>query len=84
VHASAGYTVNITARVADNGKLATARISVNAGAWQNLTDEGNHRFGYSITGDMIVSGSLNFEIRATDEVGHETVFRPVSAIPVSA
>lgn len=82
ISASASYTVNITAKVADNGELTTVRITVNTGDPSSMSPEGEHRFGYSLTGDEILSSSLTFTIRATDGAGHETVFTPATAIPV--
>lgn len=83
IFASSSYTVNITARVTDNGELATARISVNGGDLTHMTAEGDHRFGYALTGDQISGGSLTFTISAWDEAGHETVFTPVGTIKVN-
>jgi len=83
IQANASYTVNITAKVADNGVLDSALISVDGGAFTPMSSEGDHRFGFSITGDQLTSDGLTFTIRATDEVGHEKVFTPVSAIPVT-
>ncbi len=85
IHASASYTVNITAKVADNGELSTALVSVDGGEnFVGMTLEEDHRYGYSLTGDQILSSSFTFEIRAADDAGHVTVFTPASAIPVSA
>jgi len=83
LYASASYTVNITAKVADNGKLSTVRVSVDGADYATMSPEGDHRFGYSVTGDLIESSSLSFTIVATDSVGHEKIFTPVSGIPVS-
>ncbi|HIJ16330.1 MAG TPA: hypothetical protein HA364_00935 [Thermoplasmata archaeon] len=85
IHASAAYTVNITAKVADNGELVTTLVSVDGGEnFLSMTPEESHRYGFLLTGDQILSGSLTFEIRAADDAGHVTVFMPASAIPVSA
>ncbi len=83
IYASSSYTVNITATVADNAELTTVRISVNGGELAYMTAEGDHRFGYTLTGDQLSSGSLTFTISAWDEAGHEAVFTPASAIPVN-
>jgi hypothetical protein len=83
IYGSSTYTVNVTARVADNGVLTTVRISVNGGELVNMAAEGEHRYGYSLTGDQIASGSLTFTISAWDEAGHEAVFAPVKAIKVN-
>jgi hypothetical protein len=83
IYASGAYTVNITARVADNGVLTTVRISVNGGDLVHMTAEGDHRYGHSLTGDQIASGSLTFTISAWDEADHEAVFVPVKAIRVN-
>lgn len=84
IHATSAYTVNITAKVADNGQLTTVRISVNGGDFTSMLSEGSHRFGTVLTGDQLTaSEGLSFEIRAADEVGHVTVFTPASAIPVA-
>ncbi|MGD9962774.1 MAG: hypothetical protein AB7S97_02610 [Thermoplasmata archaeon] len=84
IHASATYTINITAKVADNGDLSTVRISVNGGNSATMSPEGDHRYGYSLTGDEILSTSLTFTITATDSVGHVKTLTPASAIPVLA
>jgi hypothetical protein len=82
IHASASYTINITAKVADNGNLASVRLSVSGADFVSMASEGNHRFGYELTGDQL-SASLTFEIRAADDAGHVKVFIPASAIPVA-
>lgn len=85
IHASASYTMNITAKVADNGKLSTVRISINGGDFVTMSPEGDHRYGRGVTGDMLTSGSyLTFEVRASDEAEHTTVFSPVSGVYVAA
>lgn len=83
IYASSSYTINITAIVADNAELTTVRISVNGGELVHMTAEGDHRFGYSLTGDQLASGSLTFTMTAWDEAGHEAVFTPASAIKVN-
>lgn len=83
VYASSSYTVNITAKVADNGQLSTVRLSVNGGDLVMMNDEGEHRFGYEITGDQLTSGSLSFSITAWDDSDHEAVFTPAVPIPVN-
>lgn len=80
---SSSYTYNMTAKISDNGKLSTVRISVNGGAFTDMTPEADHRFGEAVNGGDISSRSIVFEIRATDEVGHETV-KTVSALTASA
>lgn len=83
VHASSNYTVNITARIADNGDLETARIVIGGGTYIPMTYEGEHRYGYQINGADLSSGGLSFTIEATDGVENITVFTPVSTIPVT-
>lgn len=83
VHASASYTINITARVTDNGKLSTVMIS---GISQSIpvtsmTSEGSHRFGYSVPGDSLGS-ALTFYIAAADSEGNSSTFHPVRSITV--
>lgn len=80
IYASASCTVNITAKVADNGELTSVRIAVNGGDYA-MTPEGNHRFGYNLTGDEIDASSLSFTITATDDAGHVKMLTPL-AIPV--
>lgn len=82
IQSSATYTVNISARIADNGNLGTVLISVGGASFQAMSSEGDHRFGLSIFGDDIVADALAFEIRATDDAGNVAVFTPPS-IPVS-
>jgi uncharacterized membrane protein (Fun14 family) len=85
IHASASYSVNISAKVADNGELSTVRISVGVDDFVTMSPEGNHRYGRTLTGSDLTSGSyLTFEIRATDAVDHVTTFSPVSGIYVAA
>lgn len=82
IQASASYELNITAKVADNGRLSTVMVSVNSAAFVDMSSEGDHRYGYSVTGDQLTSGYLRIVLTATDEVGNEKV-ENLSDIPVT-
>ena len=86
IRSSASYTVNITARVVDNGKLSTVTINVMSGTTTpelNMVNEGKHRFGYSVKGDALGT-ELTFQINAADSVGNSAIFKPSKAIVVLA
>ncbi len=86
IRANASYTINITANVADNGKLVTADISIGTmGDFVTMASEGDHMYGYEIAGTLLsASSDLMFYIHAVDKAGNEITFYPNSPIPVSA
>lgn len=79
------YTINITAKVADNGELATVMIAIGSptATYETMSAEGDHRFGYQFTADQLES-SLLFYIRAGDHAGNVKLFYPTGSIPVTA
>lgn len=84
IRSDAAYTINITARVADNGELANVMIAIGSptATYEVMDSEGEHRFGYQLTGDQLES-SLMFYIRAGDDAGNEKVFSPRASIIVT-
>ena len=84
---SANSTINITARVSDNGKLASVQISIGTQSppLYTMTNEGNERYGYQITsGELGTTTGLMFYIFADDSVGNSLVFFPDRVLPVTA
>jgi hypothetical protein len=83
IHASASYTVNISARVTDNGKLSSVMISGISQAIPvtAMTSEEGHRFGFTISGNSLGS-SLTFYLAATDSEGNSATFHPARSIVV--
>ncbi len=83
IPAAPSYSINITAKVTDNGKLSTVTIQ---GVSQNIqvtpmTDEGGHRFGFAVqTSDL--DDYLLFAIVATDSKGNSAIGGPEISIPV--
>jgi hypothetical protein len=83
IRSDAAYTINITARVADNGELANVMVALGSPVlFETMDAEGEHRFGYELTGDQLGS-SLMFYIRAGDDAGNVKLFTPLASIVVS-
>lgn len=86
ISVSAGTTVNITAKVTDNGDLRSVTIQVTTSSepvTSHMTGEGGYRFGFTISsGELSTSAGLSFTITATDESGNSVVWRPDRAAPV--
>ena len=83
IRAAADYTLNITAHVADNGKLATVMIMV-SGVHEDyvpMTDEGDSRYGYVLSPTELTSPGLRFSMYATDSKGNEVEFSPGASLP---
>lgn len=80
------YTINITAKVSDNGDLSSVKIAIRSPlTFFDMTSIGDHRYNYSIKSDTLdPSSGLMFFISATDDAGNIIVFRPDIAIPVEA
>ena len=79
-------TVNITAHVADNGKLSVVEIAIGSstGTYHSMVKGSDSRYEYSFTGDQLVPGqSMMFYIRAVDGAGNSLVFNPQTAISVA-
>jgi len=83
IHVGSGDTVNITAKIADNGKLVTEELAIGSSSatYSAMTEEDNNRFGFKVAGDFTTSWYLFF--RAVDEAGNERLFRPTAALPLA-
>ena len=83
IHADGNYTVNITARVTDNGVLTVAEIAIGyvGGPYYEMEEEGVHRLAYEVP-DEELSDPLIFYIHAEDDHGNEYTFVPNAGIPV--
>lgn len=84
---AANVSINITAKVADNGNLKSVKIAVGTqdSPYHDMTDEGKQRFGFKIqSGDLGTTAGLMFYISAEDDAGNTYLFFPVSGIPVEA
>jgi len=84
IHANESYTINITARITDNGPLKSVRISLGTALdYTDMEAIGDNRYGYSLTGDQLGSStSLMFYIHAVDKVDNEKTFYPRTSLPV--
>ncbi len=81
------YTINVTAKVTDNGGLSSVKIAIGSqsGPFLEMAQTPNHRYEYSITSSGLdTSSGLMFFISATDNAGNNIVFRPDRAITVTA
>ncbi|UCE91121.1 MAG: hypothetical protein JSV90_06785 [Methanobacteriota archaeon] len=85
--AGANLTVNITARVSDNGALSSVEISVGRteGAYETMEEERVSRYGYELTEEDLegIEGELMFFIHAEDRKGNEITFMPVVGLPIT-
>jgi hypothetical protein len=82
---SGNYTINITAKVTDNGGLASVKIAIGSQSnpFYEMAPAPDHRYEYSITSSTLdPSSDLMFFISATDNAGNNIVFRPDVAIQV--
>jgi hypothetical protein len=81
-------TVNITAKVTDNGHLKTVRIAIGAqdSPYHDMISEGGYRYGYmmDVSGNLTAGTSLTFYISAEDRAGNSVLFFPATAIPVTS
>ncbi|MCU0852231.1 MAG: hypothetical protein MUC90_03100 [Thermoplasmata archaeon] len=84
VHVSATDTVNITAKIADNGKLRTAEIAFDtqSAPFSAMTDEDDNRFGFKVAGDYSTTWSVYF--RAVDAAGNVEMYHPTTAPPLTS
>jgi len=83
---AANITINITARVADNGKLALVTISIGTqdSPPHAMTAERNERYGFTISsGDLSAESGLVFFITAEDEAGNSVVYHTGKTLPVA-
>jgi len=85
--ATDAYTVNITARISDNGRLETVRLAIGAATgYVAMVDEGEQRYGYEVSGASLSAASdLMFYIEAVDEAGNDLTFYPADdPFPITA
>ncbi|MGQ9587560.1 MAG: hypothetical protein ACUVT7_04165 [Thermoplasmata archaeon] len=84
IRADVNHTINITARVVDNGALRSVQVSIEtASSFTDMNPIGDSRYGYSFTGDQLSSSpSLMFYIRAIDKAGNERTFYPKASLVV--
>ncbi len=83
---SAGTTINITAKVTDNGDLRSVVIQVTSEGTitSTMLAEGGYQFGFQVnSGDLSAANDLTFTITATDESGNTVTWRPDRAAPVA-
>lgn len=83
---AANVTLNITAKVADNGELKSVKISIGTqdSPDHDMTDEGEERFGFNIaSGDLGASTDLLFFISVDDEAGNSIVYVPGAGLPLA-
>jgi hypothetical protein len=85
IHTTTTTTVNITARVTDNGHLSVVEVAIGStSTYYSMTGYDTKRFQYQFTGDKLVAGQgLMFYVRAGDRVGNSVVFNPQTTIPVT-
>jgi hypothetical protein len=83
--ARGNYSINITAKITDNGQLITPEIAVGSVelGYHAMTPEGKLRYGYKVTGDNLSAfPNLMFFISARDEAGNSVLFIPASGLPI--
>ncbi len=85
--ANSSFTINITARITDNGVLKAHEISVGPteGVYEDMTKDADtvNRYDYVIGGEELSGDYLLFFIHAKDDRGNEVTFVPVSGIPLA-
>jgi hypothetical protein len=90
ISTSAVQTLNLTAKVTDNGNLESVVIQVTTVSGQvtaPMVGEGNFRFGHPMySSELDPAVGLRFTITATDEAGNIYTWpsAAVAAIPISA
>lgn len=81
---SAGQTLNLTAKVTDNGNLESIVIEVTTVSGQisvPMVGESNFRFGHQMNStELDPAVGLRFTITATDETGNTNTW-PLAAVP---
>ena len=86
LRANESYTVNITARVTDNGVLRVAEISIGSvpGTYSDMVKDADtvNRYDHLVYGEDLTGQTLFFYIRAVDDHGNEFTFVPASGIPL--
>lgn len=87
ISVSAGTTINITAKVTDNGDLQSVVIQVTSKetVTSPMVAEGGYRFAFQIeSGELSADEDLSFTITATDAAGNTVTWTHGSAkIPVN-
>ncbi len=80
----ASYKLNITAKIADNGKLSSVTIAIGSqdSPPHAMTYEGEHRYGYLMNASAAGSTGLMFYVTALDKAGNEVLFFPARSIPI--
>ena len=80
IHTTDNYTINITARIADTGGLASAEIAISSTSdYKLMAKGGTGKFEYRIDGGMLSGQSvLTFFLHAEDKNGNEQLFNPPS------
>jgi len=79
-------TVNITAKVADNGNLASVEVAVGSisAGYNPMDPVGDSRYEWRVPGSSVTQSSgLMFYIRASDEAGNQFTFNPVRPVPLT-
>jgi len=92
IHATSTTTVNITARVADNGHLSLVEVAIGSqtSSFWPMTAQGTlkARYQYQFAGNtpdhLVVGQGLLFYIHAQDRAGNSITFYPLTTIPVVA
>jgi len=81
IRTESNQTINITARVADNGKLRTVEIALGTPSNFTAMDKSSlaNRFEHSIGVDELTP---TFFVSAKDAKGHSTVFQPQKDLPI--
>ncbi|UCE44656.1 MAG: hypothetical protein JSU93_04385 [Methanobacteriota archaeon] len=83
LQAGVSYTLNVSARISDNGVLVLAEIALGSvtSEYSDMIDEGENRYGYVVDELIMTSGqSFLFFIHAEDDRGNEFTFIPVTGI----
>ncbi len=86
IAANESFTVNITARVTDNGVLTIAEICIGnvEGIYSDMVEDADvvNRFDHVVGGeDLAALPELKFFIHAVDDHGNDITFVPVTGIP---
>ncbi len=89
ITANESFTVNITARVTDNGELRITEICVGnvEGTYVDMEEDADvvNRFDHEIGGeDLAGSSKLFFFIHAVDDHGNEITFVPADGITLAS
>ena len=86
VSKAANVTLNITAKVADNGKLVSVKMAISTAdsPFHDMTYEGDGRYGFEIlSGSLTTEDDLMFYIEAEDEEGNSFAYHPEAELTVA-